>query len=84
MVECYVKVDEEDEWTLIKTLRQVEEELPTDPGARFISKEYEAPFDFNYFRFRVLETHTGKVNFSLAEFLIYGVEHYFFDPEAEE
>lgn len=81
-VECYCKVNEEDDWTLVKTLKQVEDNLPTSPGASYTSKECEVPFEFNYFRFRVLKTHTGNVNFSLAEFSIYEVEHYYFDPEA--
>lgn len=82
-VECYCKVNEEDDWTLVKTLKQVEDNLPTSPGTLYTSKEYECPFEFNYFRFKVLRTHTGNVNFSLAEFSIYEVEHYYFDPEAE-
>lgn len=82
-VECYCKVNKEDEWTLVKTLQQTEDLLPTSPAESFTSKEYECPFEFNYFRFKVLKTHTGKVNFSLAEFSVYEVEHYYYDPEAE-
>lgn len=82
-VECYCKVNEDDDWTLVKTLEQAEDGLPTGAKASFTSKEYECPFEFNYFRFKVLKTHTGKVNFSLAEFSIYEVEHYYYNPEAE-
>lgn len=83
-IECYVKVNNGDEWVSVKTLTQAEDGLPTEVMAQFVSKEYEAPFEFNYFRFKVLRTHTGKVNFSMAEFRIYEVENYFYDPETEE
>lgn len=83
-IECYVKANANDEWTLIHTLTKDADGLPITPAGAFVSKEYEAPFDFNYFRFRVPDTHTGKVNFSLAEFRIFEVEHYFYDPEADE
>lgn len=83
-IECYVKVLESDSWTLVTTLKQDVDGLPTKPLDSFISKEYKAPFAFNYFRFRVPTVHTGSdvKNFSLAEFRVYEVEYYFFDPEA--
>lgn len=83
-IECYVKALESDPWTLVTTLKQDVDGLPTKPLDSFISKEYKAPFAFKYFRFRVPTVHTGSdvKNFSLAEFRIYEVEYYFFDPEA--
>lgn len=83
-IECYVKTLESDPWTLVTTLKQDVDGLPTKPLDSFISKEYKAPFAFNYFRFRVPTVHTGSdvKNFSFAEFRIYEVEYYFFDPEA--
>lgn len=83
-IECYVKALESDPWTLVTTLKKDVDGLPTKPLDSFISKEYKAPFAFNYFRFRVPTVHTGSdvKNFSLAEFRIYEVEYYFFDPEA--
>lgn len=81
-IECYVKANEGDEWTLIKTLQKEVDELPTGALGDFTSGVYEAPFDFNFFRFKVLKTHTGKVNFSMAEFRIYDVKRYYYDPEA--
>lgn len=83
-IECYVKANVDDEWTLMNTLSKDVDGLPIAPAGAFVSKEYEAPFDFKYFRFRVPKTHTGKVNFSLAEFRIFEVEHFFYDPEADE
>lgn len=80
-IECYVKVNEIDEWTLIKTLQQ-EDGLPAGALGNFTSEVYDAPFEFNFFRFKVLKTHTAKVNFSMAEFRIYDVKRYYFDPEA--
>lgn len=84
VIECYVKAMESDPWTLVTTLKQDEDELPTKPLGSFVSKEYRAPFPFNYFRFQVPTVHTGSdvKNFSFAEFRIYEVEYYFFDPEA--
>ena len=82
-VKCYCKVNDKDDWTLVKTLKQADDNLPTSAGASYTSKEYECPFEFNYFRFEVLKTHTGKVNFSLSEFAIYEVERFYYDPEAE-
>lgn len=82
IIECYVKVDENDEWTLIKTLKLEDDKLPTTALTSYVSGEYKAPFAFKYFRFKVLETHTGKVNFSLAEFRVYDVKYHFYDPEA--
>lgn len=82
-IECYVKANENDEWTLIKTLTTENDALPTDPLGRFTSSEYQAPFEFNYFRFRVPRTHTGNPNFSLAEFRVFDVSYTFVDPEAE-
>ena len=83
-IECYVKALESDPWTLVTTLKKDVDGLPTKPLDSFISKEYKAPFAFNYFRFRVPTVHTGSdvKNFSLAEFRIYEVEYYYFDPEA--
>lgn len=82
-IECYVKANENDEWTLIKTLTTANDALPTDPLGRFTSSEFQAPFTFNYFRFRVPQTHTGKPNFSLAEFRVFDVSYTFVDPEGE-
>ena len=82
-IECYVKANENDEWTLLKTLTAENDALPTDPLGRFTSSEYQAPFAFNYFRFRVPRTHTGNPNFSLAEFRVFDVSYTFVDPEAE-
>lgn len=84
VIECYVKAMESDPWTLVTTLKQDADGLPTKPLDAFVSKEYRAPFAFNYFRFQVPTVHTGSdvKNFSLAEFRIYEVEYYFFDPEA--
>lgn len=82
-IECLVKAKAEDEWTLIKTLTLANDNLPTSPLAQFISKEYEAPSSFKYFRFRVSKTHTGNPNFSLAEFRVFDVTNSYFDPEAE-
>lgn len=81
-IECYVKANEEDEWTLIRTLQQEEDGLPTGALGSFTSEIYEAPFNFIFFRFKVLKTHTAKVNFSMAEFRIYDVKRYYFDPES--
>lgn len=83
-IECWVKAQEGDEWTLMKTLTAEEYLLPTEPLGQFISSEYPAPFGFKYFRFRVLETHTGKPNFSLAEFRVFDVSYTFVDPEADD
>lgn len=84
-IECYVKADLDGEWTLIATLTTEEDALPmTKDGALFKSKEYEAPFEFKYFRFRVPKTNSGAPNFSLAEFRIFDVEHYYYDPETDE
>ena len=84
-IECYVKAQEADEWVLIATLTQEEDGLPTDPLDTFISKEYRAPFEFNYFRFRVPAVHTGDqiMNFSFAEFRVYDVQYSYFDPEEQ-
>lgn len=84
VIECYVKAMESDPWTLVTTLKQEEDGLPTNPLDTFVSKEYKSPFPFNYFRFQVPTVHTGSdvKNFSLAEFRVYEVEYYFFDPEA--
>lgn len=82
-IECYVKANESDEWTLMKTLTAEDDALPTAPLEQFISAEYRAPFAFKYFRFRVPRTHTGKPNFSLAEFRVFDVNYTFIDPEAE-
>ena len=83
-IECSVKVNEDDEWTQVKTLTTVADGLPEAASAAYSSDVYEAPFEFNYLRFHVKKTHTGKVNFSMAEFRVYNVEHYFYDPEATE
>ena len=83
-IECSVKVNENDEWTLVKTLTTVSDGLPEAASAAYSSEVYEAPFEFNYLRFHVKKTHTGNVNFSMAEFRIYNVERYFYDPEATE
>lgn len=83
-IECYVKKEESDEWTLIKTLTTAEDGLPTTPAGSFGSKEYDSPFPFSYFRFSVSKTHTGKANFSLAEFRVFDVTVTVTDPEAEE
>ena len=82
-IECYVKANESDEWTLMKTLTAENDALPTSVLGQFTSGEYRAPFAFSYFRFRVPRTHTGKPNFSLAEFRVYDVDYTFIDPEAE-
>lgn len=82
-IQCYVKANANDEWTLIKTLTTAQDGLPTTKdGALFKSKEYEAPFSFKYFRFKVPKTNSGAPNFSVAEFRIYDVTYYFNDPEA--
>lgn len=83
-IECYVKVRESDPWTLATTLTLEKDQLPNKPLGSFISKEYRAPFEFNYFCFRVPTVHTGSdvKNFSLAEFRVFDVEYYFLDPEA--
>ena len=83
-IECSVKVNENDEWTQVKTLTTVSDGLPEAASAAYSSEVYEAPFEFNYLRFHVKKTHTGNVNFSMAEFRIYNVERYFYDPEATE
>lgn len=85
IIECYVKAQEADEWTLVTTLTQEEDALPTAPSAMFVSKEYRVPFEFNYFRFRVPAVHTGDriSNFSPAEFRVYDVDYSYFDPEEE-
>lgn len=83
-IECSVKMNEDDEWTLMKTLTKEADGLPEPTLASYSSDIYEAPFEFNYFRFHVKKTHTGNVNFSLAEFRIYDVEYYYYDPEATE
>lgn len=77
-------MNEDDEWTLMKTLTKEADGLPEPTLASYSSDIYEAPFEFNYFRFHVKKTHTGNVNFSLAEFRIYDVEYYYYDPEATE
>lgn len=81
-IECYVKANETDEWTLIKTLTTEADNLPVEVLGKYTSSEISAPFPFNYFRFRVPKTHTGKPNFSLAEFAVFNVKYDFFDPEA--
>jgi F5/8 type C domain protein len=84
-IECYVKANTDDEWMKIATLTTENDRLPTKAdGTLFKSKEYEASFEFSHFRFRVLKTYSGAVNFSLAEFRIFNVEHYHYDPEADE
>ena len=84
-IECYVRANLESEWTLVTTLTKENDMLPTDKvGTLFKSKEYQAPFEFKYFRYRVTKTDTGKPNFSISEFRIFDVEHYFYDPEASE
>ena len=83
-IECSVKVNENDEWTLVKTLTTVSDGLPEAASAAYSSEVYEDHFEFNYLRFHVKKTHTGNVNFSMAEFRIYNVERYFYDPEATE
>lgn len=82
-IECWVKAQAEDDWTLIKTLTSGDDLLPTAPLGQFTSAEFESPFKFKYFRFRVPETHTGKPNFSLAEFRVFDVSYTFIDPEAD-
>lgn len=82
-IECWVKAQKEDDWTLIKTLTAEDDLLPTAPLGRFTSAEYQSSFKFKYFRFRVPETHTGKPNFSLAEFRVFDVSYTFIDPEAD-
>lgn len=83
-IECLVKVNESDPWTLATTLTLENDQLPDKPLGAFISKEYKAPFEFNYFCFRVPTVHNGSdiKNFSLAEFRVFEVDYYFFDPEA--
>lgn len=83
-IECLVKVNESDPWTLATTLTLEKDQLPNKPLGSFRSKEYKAPFEFNYFCFRVPTVHSGSdvKNFSLAEFRVFEVEYYFFDPEA--
>lgn len=81
-IECWVKAQDEDNWTLIKTLTAEGGLLPTIPLGQFTSAEYQSPFKFKHFRFRVPETHTGKPNFSLAEFRVFDVSYTFVDPEA--
>lgn len=84
VIECWIKANEQDEWTLMDTLTLEEDALPTEAQGQFTSTEMKAPFAFNYFRFRVPKTHTGKPNFSLAEFRVFDVNYRFIDPEAEE
>lgn len=81
-IECSVKTNEEDEWTPIKNLTTATDGLPVVASAVYSSDMYEAPFEFKYLRFHVKKTHTGNVNFSMAEFRVYNVEHYYYDPEA--
>lgn len=83
-IECLVKVNESDPWTLATTLTLEKDQLPDKPLGAFLSKEYKAPFEFNYFCFRVPTVHNGSEvkNFSLAEFRVFEIEYYFFDPEA--
>ena len=84
-IECLVKANSEDEWTLIKTLTQEEDGLPVDnAGTLFVSKEIKAPFEFNYFSFRVTRIQNNKVNFSLAELRVFDVDYFYYDPEAAE
>lgn len=83
-IECWVKEQKEDEWTLMKILTTKDDLLPTAPLEQFTSIEYQSPIKFKYFRFRVPETHTGKPNFSLAEFRIFDVSYTFVDPEADD
>lgn len=83
VIECWVKANEEDEWVLMDTLTLEEDALPTEPKGQFTSAEMKAPFSFKYFRFRIPKTHTGKPNFSLAEFRVFDVNYTFVDPEAE-
>ena len=83
-IECLVKANPDDEWTLIETLTQSEDGLPVDNnGTLYTSKEIKSPFEFNYFCFRVTKTQQDKVNFSLAEFRIFDVTYSYYDPEAE-
>lgn len=84
IIECWIKANKEDEWVLMETLNWKEEALPTKPLGKFISTEMKAPFNFKFFRFRVPQTHTGKPNFSLAEFRVFDVNYTFTDPEAEK
>ena len=81
-IECYVKANANDEWTLIETLTQSEDKLPTGVLETYTSPYIKSPFPFNFFRFRVPKTHTGKPNFSLAEMAIYNVRYTINDPEA--
>ena len=83
-IECWVKAQAEDDWTLIKTLTSEDDLLPSAPLGQFTSVEFEAPFKFKHFRFKVPETHTGKPNFSLAEFRVFDVSYTFIDPEADD
>lgn len=82
-IECYVKANEEDEWELVTTLTREADDLPATKLTSFVSKEYKASSEFKYFRFKVTKTHTGKVNFSLAEFRIFDVEYFYYNPEEE-
>ena len=84
VINCYVKKNEQDEWTLLTTLTLESDKLPVEPLGTFVSKEYKAPFRFNYFKFEVPEIHTGNTikNFSFAEFRVFDVEYFYYDPEA--
>lgn len=83
-IECLVRANPEDDWTLITTLTKENDGLPVDNnGTLYTSKEIKAPFEFNQFCFRVTKVSTGAVNFSLAEFRIFDVTYTCYDPEAE-
>lgn len=74
-IECYVKSEQDENWTLVKTLAYNEDKLPIEAGEVYTSGYYEAGMSFKYFRFKVLETTGGSThpNFSLAEFKLYKV-----------
>lgn len=52
-----------------KTLTTAADGLPEAASAAYSSDIYEAPFEFNYLRFHVKKTHTGKVNFQWRNFV---------------
>lgn len=78
-LECYIKVNESDEWTLVKTLT-AEDGLKAEKGVVFESEPIQAPFEFGFIKLRATKVkQTGtpdfKVGFIISEFSVFDVEY---------
>lgn len=79
-LECYVKAEEADDWTLIATLAEKDGLSQVGKGSLSEPKERLAPFEFKYIKLRASKTKkigtgalTFKTGFGLTEFAVYDV-----------